>query len=160
MKRRNLEDEMDLTQESVRDLAGWCIQIALHQCFGVGRQRLIRLNRLYAEARANYEQMNEEGKSAGIDVAMEHLRRCACAAMQTEDIVVEEGQDDQWLQVQRQRMQEQEKTFAKRVILQEVGRRRQSRTPGAALLGDAALRQKFEAAREETFRGTMALRRK
>ena len=96
MKRRNLEDEMDLTQESVRDLTGWCIQIALHQCFGVGRQR----------------------------------------------------------------MQEQEKTFAKRVILQEVGRRRQSRTPGVALLGDAALRQKFEAAREETFRGTMALRRK
>ena len=44
MKRRNLEDEMDLTQESVRDLTGWCIQIALHQCFGVGRQRLIRLN--------------------------------------------------------------------------------------------------------------------
>lgn len=250
MKRRNLEDEMDLTQESVRDLTGWCIQIALHQCFGVGRQRLIRLNqreyeltmesfavvmtpdangrpqgekaralraaavpegvpkefrvpvlraprtrreeqlklagdrsatmawqlyakacmevlgfgpdrlnRLYAEARANYEQMNEEGKSAGIDVAMEHLRRCACAAMQTEDIVVEEGQDDQWLQVQRQRMQEQEKTFAKRVILQEVGRRRQSRTPGAALLGDAALRQKFEAAREETFRENLSPRR-
>ena len=44
MKRRNLEDEMDLTQESVRDLTGWCIQIALHLCFGVGRQRLIRLN--------------------------------------------------------------------------------------------------------------------
>lgn len=42
----------------------------------------------------------------------------------------------------------QEKTFAKRVIRQKISRRRQSRTPGAALLGDAALRQKFEAARE------------
>lgn len=27
MKRRNLEDEMDLTQESVRDLTGWCMAL-------------------------------------------------------------------------------------------------------------------------------------
>ena len=32
-------------------------------------------------------------------------------------------------------------------------------TQGAALLGDAALRQKFEAAREETFRGNLSPRR-
>ena len=248
MKRRNLEDEMDLTQESVRDLTGWCIQIALHQCFGVGRQRLIRLNqreyeltmesfsvvmtpgadglpqsekaralreaalpegvakefrvpalraprtrreqqlklagdrsatlvwqlyakacmevlgfgpdrlnRLYAEARANYEQMNEEGKSAGIDVAMEHLRRCACAALQTEDIVVEDGQDDQWLQVERQRFREQQEAFARRAVMQEVSRKRKGTAPGAVLLGDAALRQKFEAARNETLRGAEPL---
>ena len=155
--RTRREEQLKLAGDRSATMAWQLFAKACMEVLGFGPDRL---NRLYAEARANYEQMNEEGKSAGIDVAMEHLRRCACAAMHTEDIVVEEGQDDQWLQVQRQRMQEQEKTFAKRVILQEVGRRRQSRTPGAALLGDAALRQKFEAAREETFRGTMALRRK
>ena len=107
MKRRNLEDEMDLTQESVRDLTGWCIQIALHQCFGVGRQRLIRLNQ------REYE------------LTMESF-----AVVMTPDA---NGRPQG------------EKARALRA---------------AALPGDAALRQKFEAAREETFRGTMALRRK
>ena len=52
---------------------------------GFGTERLLRLKE---EALANYRQVNEEGHADGLDVAMEHLRRCAQAALK-EDIVVE-----------------------------------------------------------------------
>ena len=44
----------------------------------------VRLNRLKEEALANYRQMNEEGHTDGLDVAMEHLRRCAEDALKEE----------------------------------------------------------------------------
>ena len=50
---------------------------------GFGTERLLRLKE---EALANYRQVNEEGHADGLDVAMEHLRRCAQAALK-EDIV-------------------------------------------------------------------------
>ena len=45
---------------------------------GFSTERLLRLKE---EALANYRQVNEEGHADGLDVAMEHLRRCAQAAL-------------------------------------------------------------------------------
>lgn len=183
-KKMSLEDELDVTRTSVAELTGWCITIALHELFGIGRERLNRvnnrqrmlaeqsmavmmqpnergmpstekarrmraealpesvprefrvpalraarnrreqqlkivgdraatmawqlharacmevlgfgpdrLNRLYDEMRHNYDQMNTWGKEDGIDVAMERMRKCACDALKTDDIVVEDGYD-------------------------------------------------------------------
>ena len=49
--------------------------------FGAGR-----LNRLKEETLANYRQVNEEGHADGLDVAMEHLRRCAQDALKEEAV--------------------------------------------------------------------------
>lgn len=38
-KRRSLEDEIDLASQRATELVGWCARIALHQGFGIGRQR-------------------------------------------------------------------------------------------------------------------------
>ena len=172
-QKMNLRQELDLTRDGTAEMTRWCIIIALHQCFGVGKDRLNRielraeelgleslniamqangkgmpstdqsramrdnwmpegvepefrvpvlraprtrreqqlrmagdvaasmvwtlyakacmellgygagrLNRLKQETLANYRQVNEEGRADGLDVAMEHLRRCACDALQ------------------------------------------------------------------------------
>lgn len=177
-QKMNLRQELDLTRDGTAEMTRWCIIIALHQCFGVGKDRLNRielraeelgleslniamqangkgmpstdqsramrdnwmpegvepefrvpvlraprtrreqqlrmagdvaasmvwtlyakacmellgygagrLNRLKQAALANYRQVNEEGRADGLDVAMEHLRRCACDALQTDDIL-------------------------------------------------------------------------
>ena len=194
-KKMSLEDELDVTRTSVAELTGWCITIALHELFGIGRERLNRvnnrqrmlaeqsmavmmqpnergmpstekarrmraealpesvprefrvpalraarnrreqqlkivgdraatmawqlharacmevlgfgpdrLNRLYDEMRHNYDQMNTWGKEDGIDVAMERMRKCACDALKTDDIVVEDVEDSKELAAQRQQI--------------------------------------------------------
>ena len=211
-KKLCLEDEMDLTRTSVAELTGWCLTIALHEEFGIGRERLNRvntresllaeqsmavmmepdangrpqtekarqmradalpegvpkefrvpvlraartrreqqlkmvgdlaatmawqlyaracaevlgfgadrLNRLYKAMRDNYDQMNRWGKEDGIDVAMERMRKCACDALKTDDIVVEDVQDAKQLQTQRQSYHAQEVEFAKRAVMAAAG---------------------------------------
>lgn len=66
MKRKmSLEDELDVTRTSVAELTGWCITIALHELFGIGRERLNRVNnrqRMLAEqSMAVMMQPNERG---------------------------------------------------------------------------------------------------
>lgn len=49
MKRNmSLSQELDLTRDDTAEMTRWCIIIALHQCFGVGKDRLNKI-----EARAN-----------------------------------------------------------------------------------------------------------
>lgn len=49
MKRNmSLSQELDLTRDGTAEMTRWCIIIALHQCFGVGKDRLNKI-----EARAN-----------------------------------------------------------------------------------------------------------
>ena len=199
MKRKmSLEDELDVTRTSVAELTGWCITIALHDLFGIGRERLNRvnnrqrmlaeqsmaimmqpnergmpstekarrmraealpesvprefrvpalraatmawqlharacmevlgfgpdrLNRLYDEMRHNYDQMNTWGKEDGIDVAMERMRKCACDALKTDDIVVEDVEDSKELAAQRQHYHAQEVEFLRRAALAATGRK-------------------------------------
>ena len=64
-KKMSLEDELDVTRTSVAELTGWCITIALHELFGIGRERLNRVNnrqRMLAEqSMAVMMQPNERG---------------------------------------------------------------------------------------------------
>lgn len=100
-----------------------------------------RLNRLYAEMRHNYEQLNEWGKTDGLDVAMEKLRRCACDALQTEDIVVENVDDEKTVQTLSRSYKEQETEFLKRAVMMAAGRKacRQSLN----VLNEESVRQKY-----------------
>lgn len=57
MKRKlNLTQEMDLTREGTAEMTRWCIIIALHQCFGVGKDRLSKLENRAEEL--GYESLN------------------------------------------------------------------------------------------------------
>ena len=57
MKRKmNLAQEMDLTREGTAEMTRWCIIIALHQCFGVGKDRLNKLENRAEEL--GYESLN------------------------------------------------------------------------------------------------------
>ena len=85
--------------------------------FGAGR-----LNRLKEEALANYRQVNEEGHADGLDVAMEHLRRCAQDALK-EDIMVENQPDEDRVKQSERDYEEQKRAFLKRAVMQELGRR-------------------------------------
>ena len=84
--RTRREQQLKMVGDRAATMAWQLMALACVQELGFGADRL---NRLYAEMRHNYEQLNEWGKTDGLDVAMEKLRRCACDALQTEDIVVE-----------------------------------------------------------------------
>lgn len=236
MKKMCLEDEMDLTRTSVAELTGWCLTIALHEEFGIGRDRLNRvntresllaeqsmavmmepdangrpqtekarrmraealpegvpkefrvpvlraprnrreeqlkmvgdlaatmawqlharacvevlgfgaerLNRLFKEMRNNYDQMNRWGKEDGVDVAMERMRKCACDALKTDDIVVEDVQDAKQLQTQRQSYHAQEVEFAKRAVMAAAGRKTCAKVLN--VFDEAAMARKLDAVR-------------
>ena len=42
-RKKSLSKEMGMTRDGVAEMTQWCIQIALHQEFGIGEQRLNRL---------------------------------------------------------------------------------------------------------------------
>lgn len=57
MKRKmDLAAELDLTRDGAAEMTRWCIIIALHQCFGVGKDRLNKLERRAEEL--GYESLN------------------------------------------------------------------------------------------------------
>lgn len=85
--------------------------------FGAGR-----LNRLKEEALANYRQVNEEGHADGLDVAMEHLRRCAQDALK-EEVVVDNQPDEDRVKRSERDYEEQKQAFLKRAVMQALGRR-------------------------------------
>ena len=86
---------------------------------GFSTERLLRLKE---EALANYRQVNEEGHADGLDVAMEHLRRCAQAALK-EDIVVENQPDEDRVRQSERDYEEQKRAFLKRAVMQQLGRK-------------------------------------
>ena len=217
-QKMNLRQELDLTRDGTAEMTRWCIIIAMHQCFGVGKDRLNRielraeelgleslniamqangkgmpstdqsramrdnwmpegvepefrvpvlraprtrreqqlrmagdvaasmvwtlyakacmellgygarrLNRLKQAALANYRQVNEEGRADGLDVAMEHLRRCACDALQTDDIIVEDIPDEERAKQADRDYEEQKDAFFRRNMAGAMGRVRSKR---------------------------------
>lgn len=157
-KKMDLAAEIDLTQDSVVQLTSWCGQIALHELWGLGRTRLDRLNRLYAEMRRNYEQLNEWGKEDGIDVAMEKLRRCACDALQTEEIVVENIDDEKTVQALSQSYKKQEDEFIKRAVMMAAGRRAGKQGAARLPLSGDEVQRKIEAAKAQMSMGAFRRR--
>lgn len=81
-----------------------------------------RLNRLKEETLANYRQVNEEGHTDGLDVALEHLRRCAEDALK-EEVTVDEQPDEDRVRQSERDYEEQKRAFLKRAVMQEMGRR-------------------------------------
>ena len=108
--------------------------------FGAGR-----LNRLKEETLANYRQVNEEGHADGLDVAMEHLRRCAEDALK-EAVVVESQRD----------YEEQERAFLKRAVMQQLGRR--AGKGGLRILSETKMEEKAAAAMAQLQESTWAKR--
>lgn len=237
----NLRQKMDLTRDGAAEMTRWCIIIALHQCFGVGKDRLNRienraeelglesldiamqangkgmpstdqsralreswipegvepefrvpvlraprtrqeqqlrmagnvaasmvwtlyakacmellgygagrLNRLKQETLANYRQVNEEGHADGLDVAMEHLRKCACDALQTDDIVVEDVPDDERAKQADRDFEAQKDAFFRRNMAGALGRR--VAPAGAAVLAPGEIEKKIETVLQQPVR--------
>lgn len=118
--RTRREQQLKIVGDRAATMAWQLMALACVQELGFGTDRL---NRLYAEMRHNYEQLNEWGKADGIEVAMEKLRRCACDALQTEDIVVENIDDEKTVQTLSRSYQEQEDEFVRRAVIMAAGRR-------------------------------------
>ena len=212
-QKMNLRQELDLTRDGTAEMTRWCIIIALHQRFGVGKDRLNRielraeelgleslniamqangkgmpstdqsramrdnwmpegvepefrvpvlraprtrreqqlrmagdvaarrLNRLKQAALANYRQVNEEGRADGLDVAMEHLRRCACDALQTDDIIVEDIPDEERAKQADRDYEEQKDAFFRRNMAGAMGRC--AAPAGTAVLAPGEIKKKM-----------------
>lgn len=102
-----------------------------------------RLNRLKEETLANYRQVNEEGRTDGLDVALEHLRRCAEDALK-EEIVVDSQPDEDRVRQSERDYEEQKRAFLKRAVMQELGRR--AGKGGLRVLSEKKLEEKAAAA--------------
>lgn len=102
-----------------------------------------RLNRLKEEALANYRQMNEEGHTDGLDVAMEHLRRCAEDALK-EEVTVDDQPDEDRVRQSERDYEEQKRAFLKRAVMQQLGRR--AGKGGLRVLSEKKLEEKATAA--------------
>lgn len=117
--RTRREQQLKIVGDRAATMAWQLMALACVQELGFGADRL---NRLYAEMRRNYEQLNQWGKEDGVDVAMEKLRRCACDALQTEEIVVENIDDEKTVQALSQSYKKQEDEFIKRAVMMAAGR--------------------------------------
>ena len=128
-----------------------CVEACIEELgFGAGR-----LNRLKEEALANYRQVNEEGHADGLDVAMEHLRRCAQAALK-EDIMVENQPDEDRVRQSERDYEEQKRAFLKRAVMQELGRR--DGKGSLRVLSEKKLEEKADAAMAQLKENTWAKR--
>ena len=102
-----------------------------------------RLNRLKEETLANYRQVNEEGHTDGLDVALEHLRRCAEDALK-EEVTVDEQPDEDRVRQSERDYEEQKRAFLKRAVMQQLGRR--AGKGGLRVLSEKKLEEKATAA--------------
>ena len=114
--------------------------------FGAGR-----LNRLKEEALANYRQVNEEGHTDGLDVAMEHLRRCAQDALK-EAVTGDELRVEAGVKQSERDYEEQKRAFLKRAVMQQLGRR--AGKGSLRVLSEKKLEEKAAAAMEQLKEGT------
>lgn len=106
----------------------------------------VRLNRLKEETLANYRQMNEEGRADGLDVAMEHLRRCAQDALK-EEVTVDDQPDEDRVRQSERDYEEQKRAFLKRAVMQQLGRR--AGKGSLRVLSEKKLEEKATAAMEQ-----------
>ena len=119
----------------------WCLYAAACvEVLGFGAKRL---NQLKQATMANYQQVNREGHEDGLDVAMEHLRRCACAALQTDDIIVEDVPDEERVRRSEQEFEAEKREFLRRSVSAAMGRR--CAAPGSAVLSQTELDKRIEA---------------
>lgn len=118
--RNRREQQLKIVGDRAATMAWQLHARACMEVLGFGPDRL---NRLYDERRHNYDQMNTWGKEDGIDVAMERMRKCACDALKTDDIVVEDVEDSKELAAQRQHYHAQEVEFLRRAALAATGRK-------------------------------------
>lgn len=114
-----------------------------------------RLNRLKEEALVNYRQVNEEGHTDGLDVALEHLRRCAEAALK-EEVTVDDQPDEDRVRQSERDYEEQKRAFLKRAVMQQLGRR--AGKGGLRILSEKNLEEKAAAAMAQLKESTWAKR--
>ena len=120
--------------------------------------RAVVIFKAYAEMRRNYEQLNEWSKEDGVDVAMEKLRRCACDALQTEEIVVENIDDEKTVQALSQSYKKQEDEFIKRAVMMAAGRRAGKQGAARLPLSGDEVQRKIEAAKTQMSMGAFRRR--
>ncbi len=84
--RTRREQQLKMVGDRAATMAWQLMALACVQELGFGADRL---NRLYAEMRHNYEQLNEWGKTDGLDVAMEKLRQ---------ETIANFGQLNEWVE--------------------------------------------------------------
>lgn len=111
---------------------------ACMEVLGFGAKRLNQLKQATLE---NYQQVNREGHEDGLDVAMEHLRRCACDALKTDDIIVENVPDEERARRNEQDFEVQKREFLRRSVSAAVGRR--CAAPGSAVLSCAEIEKRI-----------------
>lgn len=149
------EQQLKIVGDRAATMAWQLMALACVQELGFGADRL---NRLYAEMRRNYEQLNQWGKEDGIDVAMEKLRRCACDALQTEEIVVENIDDEKTVQALSQSYKKQEDEFIKRAVMMAAGRRAGKQGTARLPLSGDEVQRKIEAAKAQMSLGAFRRR--
>lgn len=149
------EQQLKIVGDRAATMAWQLMALACVQELGFGADRL---NRLYAEMRRNYEQLNEWGKEDGVDVAMEKLRRCACDALQTEEIVVENIDDEKTVQALSQSYKKQEDEFIKRAVMMAAGRRAGKQGAARLPLSGDEVQRKIEAAKAQMSLGAFRRR--
>ena len=149
------EQQLKIVGDRAATMAWQLMALACVQELGFGADRL---NRLYAEMRRNYEQLNEWGKEDGVDVAMEKLRRCACDALQTEEIVVENIDDEKTVQALSKSYKKQEDEFIKRAVMMAAGRRAGKQGAARLPLSGDEVQRKIEAAKAQMSLGAFRRR--
>ena len=149
------EQQLKIVGDRAATMAWQLMALACVQELGFGADRL---NLLYAEMRRNYEQLNEWGKEDGVDVAMEKLRRCACDALQTEEIVVENIDDEKTVQALSQSYKKQEDEFIKRAVMMAAGRRAGKQGAARLPLSGDEVQRKIEAAKAQMSLGAFRRR--
>lgn len=92
------EQQLRMAGDEAAAISWQLFAVACIDCLRFGAERLARLKQ---EGRKNYEQINRESHEDGLEVAMEHLRRCAEAALRQECQVVEKDPGD-WERYKRE----------------------------------------------------------
>ena len=148
-----LENQIELAQQNAIDFTHACMTIALHDVFGVGKDRLDKvtqrkdeingelMRRMALPAKNQKAQLNEWVEQDGVDVAMEMLCRCARDAYKT-DVQVEDVPDEAVLERQRRETAAMVRQLEVQAVRQEVSR---MRVPCVLPLSEAAMREKVEA---------------
>lgn len=136
--RTRREQQLKMVGDRAATMAWQLMALACVQELGFGAERL---NRLYAEMRHNYEQLNEWVETDGVDVAMEMLCRCARDAYKTE-VEVLDVPDEAVLEKQRRETAETIRQLQVQAVQREVSRKR---VPCVLPLSEAEVQRRVEA---------------
>lgn len=133
------EQQLRMAGDEAAAISWQLFAAACIDCLDFGTERLAKLKR---EGRKNYEQINREAHEDGLEVAMEHLKRCAEAALRQECQVVEKDPGD-W-----ERYKEQLRTTERLAVRAKLSSMRVARNPCPK--ADAEKERIFRRAMEET----------